>query len=181
RCCEDLAKPTSVSEYQIPRNNLLNRLRPKTRADWRPRREASTQLLQLQPGVHQRGTIWQELESRDNPEKPAGCLLDLRLSCPVISFRLREVPNDTREQFLRRLDDAALVVFFQVPLLEDTQCVLGQFWIWLTGHDLEGPRFSDLDLFHGTTSARQEGAHAKGAVRPSLGGGAKGHPYHSPF
>src|SRR5947208_8218844 len=108
RCCEDLAKPTSVSEYQIPRNNLLDRLRPKTRADWRPRREASTQLLQLQPGVHQRGTIWQELEAGDDAEESAGRLLDLRLGGPRVSPRLRDVPSDAREQFFRRLDDAAL-------------------------------------------------------------------------
>src|SRR2546429_8717255 len=90
RCCEDLAKPTSVSEYQIPRNNLLDRLRPKTRTDWRPRREASTQLLQLQPGVHQRGTIWQELEAGDDAEESAGRLLDQRLRGAAILLRLTE-------------------------------------------------------------------------------------------
>src|SRR5438309_2946262 len=95
--------------------------------------------LQLEARVHQGRTIRKELEARDDSEKLPRGLLDLRLGSAIIPFRLSEIPGNARKQFLGSFDDSALVVFLEIPLLENTQRVLGQFRIWLTGHDLEGP------------------------------------------
>ena|SRR5438128_9492654 len=105
--------------------------------DWQ--NETRRELLQLESRVHQRRTVREKVEIRHHPiESPCG-FLDLGLRGAIVPFRLRQVPRDAGEQFLRALDDIPFVVFLQVTLSKDAQGVLGQLRIRLTGHDVEGP------------------------------------------
>src|SRR2546427_11360375 len=102
--------------------------------DWQ--NETRRELLQLESRVHQRRTVREKVEIRHHPiESPRG-FLDLGLCGAIVPFRLRQVPSDAREEFLRRLDDAALVVLLQVTLSKDAKRVLGQLRSRLTGREL---------------------------------------------
>src|SRR5712692_1922557 len=144
-CVPDWDKTLVGHNQRVPRKTLMNQslvlqaVENSNEAVVYGQHETSRQLLQLEPRVHQRRTVREEVQIRYHPiESPRG-LLHLRLVGSVCPFGLCEVPCNSREQLPRRLDDAALVVLLEVPLLEDAQRILGQLWIRLTGHDLEGP------------------------------------------
>src|SRR3989442_2802809 len=132
--------------------------------------ETCREQLQIQPRVHERRAVRQELQVRDDPVEPPCGLFDLGLARPVIPLRLRKVPGHAGEELLRRLDDAALVVFLEISLLKDAQRVVRQLRIRFVRDDFDELRISNLDLFHGTTLSRSDGVRRTiQAVKPSLG------------
>src|SRR2546428_9932583 len=132
--------------------------------------ETRREQLQIQPRVHERRAVRQELQVRDDPVEPPCGLFDLGLARPVIPLRLRKVPGHAGEELLRRLDDAALVVFLEVSLLKAPQRVVHQARIRFVRDDFDELRISNLDLFHGTTLSRSDGVRRTiQAVKPSLG------------
>src|SRR5256885_17218265 len=83
--------------------------------------ETSRQLLQFESRVLQSRTGREVVQIRYHPiESPRG-LLHLRLVGSVCPFGLCEVPFSSREQLPRGFVDLALVVFFEVPLVQDMQ------------------------------------------------------------
>src|SRR5438128_2454622 len=173
RRCEDPAITACVSEYEISGNDFLDRNGTSVSADRCSGCETSAELLQLEPSIHEGRTVGKEFETRDDPEEASRGLFDLGLVGPVIPFGLRQIPSDSSKELLGRLDDAALVVLLQVALHEHAQRILGQLPIRLTGHNLDGPRISNLDFFHGETFSRRDGMRRRLGEETIPGGGRR--------
>ena len=153
-------RKSSSSARLVDQSLLLQRLENTDEAVVHGEDETGREQLQLEPRVHERRAVRQELEVRHDTVEPPCGLLDLGLVCTINPLRLRQVPSDAPEELFRRFDYAALVVLLQVALLQDAARVVRQLRIGLMLDNLDSLRISNSHLFHGTTSPEGHGGHA---------------------
>src|SRR3989441_12267319 len=122
RRCEDPAITACVSEYEISGNDFLDRNGTAAGANWCSGCEASTELLQLEPSIHEGRTVRKEFKVRDDPEERPRGLFDLSLGGPEIPFGLPKIPTDRCKDLLSVFENWALVAFVKDHLADTSHC-----------------------------------------------------------